>query len=101
MKTIFGEEIRVGDRIMYITVRMNDVVCSFAIVEEIESYIDNRFENPNKTKLVCRKVYERSYHESGPVDDTKVRLTNPTCILCDGDLLDVNFADIFDVKWNL
>lgn len=76
MKTIFGEEIQVGDMIMYMTVRHNDIVYSFATV--IEYYIDHHYADP---RIKAHKFYEISSWRSGP-EDRNVILTNPNVIIC-------------------
>lgn len=81
MKTIFGEEIQVGDMIMYETVRHNDVIHSFATVMEYQDYVDNYFTDPHRKRIKAHKFYEISEWRSGP-EDRKILLTNPRVILC-------------------
>lgn len=81
MKTIFDEEIEVGDMIMYTTVRHNDAVFSFATVIEYQDYTDNYFADPHRKRIKAHKFYEISSWRSGP-EDRNVLLTNPNVVLC-------------------
>ena len=83
MKTIFDEEIQVGDMIMYTTVRHNDAVFSFATVIEYQDYTDEYFApHSHRRRIKAHKFYEISCYRSGP-EDRNVLLTNPNVVLCD------------------
>ena len=88
MKTIFGEEIQVGDMIMYETVRHNDVIHSFATVMEYQDYEDTYFSITKRKRIKAHKFYEISEWRSGP-EDRKILLTNPRVILCNTNIRDI------------
>ena len=79
LKTVFGEEIKVDDEIMYIYNRNGDMVISFGKVLEIEQR-EVRYFPRGQTRLHVHKTYEIHYGER-PFDK-KVILTNPTAFKC-------------------
>ncbi len=82
-KSIFNEEIKVGDKIMYITVRYNDIYNSFGIVKEIQPFIDQTCRDPNHSRLYVHKTYEISRFGREPKDQY-VHLYSPTIFICSG-----------------
>lgn len=77
--TIFGEKVNIGDEIMYMTVRHNDIIYSFATVNDIEPYIDRAFADPQRWRLRVHRFGEinwRGYEEK----DQLIHLTNPRII---------------------
>jgi hypothetical protein len=83
--TIFGEKVEIGDEIMYMTVRHNDIIYSFAIVIDIEPYIDKSFADPQRWRLLVRRF--ASLEWSGLVKNEKlIYLRNPRIIKCNKEL---------------
>ena len=83
--TIFDEKVEIGDEIMYLTVRHNDIVYNFAIVKDIEPYVDKHFADPQRWRLLVRRF--ASLEWGGLVKNDKlIYLTNPRIIKCNKEL---------------
>lgn len=80
LKTVFGEEIEIGDKIMYIYKGSGIMHICFGEVLDIE-YKEMRLYREKMPHLHVHKTYEiRDY--SHRKCDTKVILTSPTAFKC-------------------
>jgi hypothetical protein len=80
LKTVFGEEIKVDDEIMYIYKKYGDLAICFGKVLEIE-HREVRYFPRGQTRLHVHKTYE-IFGEETEVLDMNVILTNPTAFKC-------------------
>lgn len=83
--TIFDEKVEIGDEIMYMTVRHNDIVYSFATVKDIEPYIDKSFMDPQRWRLLVHKFAE-IWWDGVKRYDKLIHLRNPRIIKCNKEL---------------
>ena len=80
--TIFNEKVKIGDEIMYMTVRHNDIIYNFAFVKDIEPYIDKHFADPQRWRLKVHKYAEIGWRGIPEECDKLIHLTNPRIIKC-------------------
>jgi len=83
MKTVFGEEIKEGDEIMYIYKAMGIDTIAFGTVLEIEQWPNSMFSTGFQERLHVMKKYDmKSYRYSIKKVNKKVILTNPMAFKC-------------------
>lgn len=86
MKTVFGEEIEIGDEIMYIYKSMGiDLIC-FGTVFDIE--VKEGFGSVQRERLHVQKTYEIDTNiiQRSKTIDKNVILTNPMAFKCNQEL---------------
>ena len=78
MKTVFGEEIKQGDDIMYIYKSMGTDTIAFGTVIEVEQKPNSMYSSGYQERLhVMKKCDMRSYRMKPEAVEKKVILTNP------------------------
>ena len=83
MKTVFGEEIRKGDEIMYIYKSMGIDTIAFGTVLEIEQKPNRMYSTGVQERLhVMKECDMRSFRRKVEEVNKKVILTNPMAFKC-------------------
>ncbi len=81
IKTVFGEEVKVGDEIMYIYQNYDDMLSCFGKVFKLESK-EVQFFNVPQPVLHVHKTFEIRNGRTSKKCDVNVILTNPTIFKC-------------------
>ena len=81
MKTVFDEEIKIGDEIMYLYMRHGSLLTCFGTVFDIK-FKEKPYFPRAQEELHVRKKLEIAGYRENKVCDTKVILTNPTAFKC-------------------
>jgi len=83
METVFGEEIKEGDEIMYIYKSQGIDVIAFGTVLEVEKYPSESYVQGYYERLhVMKECDMKSYRDSVKEVNKKVILTNPMAFKC-------------------
>ena len=83
MKTVFGEEIKVGEKIMYIYKAQGIDTIAFGTVLEVEKFPSNHHVGGYYERLhVMKECDMTSLRDSVKVVNKKVILTNPMAFKC-------------------
>jgi phage host-nuclease inhibitor protein Gam len=83
MKTIFGEEIKAGDEIMYIYKSHGIDTIAFGTVLEVEKFPSERYVRGYYERLhVMKKCDMKSYRDTIKEVNKKAILTNPMAFKC-------------------